>query len=1075
MLYVRAVLYVYAVSLDPIWEVLHESAWLGPMICSACGAAIGDNSRFCPMCGAPMQAGRGFRETRKNVSVLFVDIVGSTALAERLDPEPLRLLLDRYFAACMAAIKGYGGALEKFIGDAVMAVFGADVTHEDDAVRAVRAAAGVLAALDDLNADATPSHGVRLEVRCGLCSGEVMVTMAPGGDFRVVGDAVNTASRLQTAAQPGEILIDAQTAAMVTGHIGIQAIPRLRLKGKASTVPAWRVTDPFLDEAENAVSPSAPLIGRADELEELRRSLRRVAEHSQPCLVTVLGAAGIGKTRLVREFLKELTDGAATVMSGRCSAYGRGITYAPLADMLCDLPGGWAGLSARLSGDPADSELGARAIHGLEAIITPDNGEQAGVEEISWAARYVIGMLGKERPVIMIWDDLQWAGETLLDLIDDAATWIIDVPVLLLCIARTELLETRPAWGGGKPCASTLELGPLTLEQSAMLVGELASQDVHAHDHQDPYGRVAAECDGNPLFAELMLDVSAETAPQAQVPPTIRALLAARLDQLPDDERQVVEMAAVIGREFTEDTLLAMATEEGRGDIATADLITRLARHRIVHRVDRALRFRQTLLRDTAYTLTPKAHRERRHMFLAGQLAEQALTAAQPSGRDDALVFAYHVEAAWRLHRELVPGDSRLPELASAAADVLIDEGKRALQRKDLPAGAALLERGRGLLAPDDARRLPLALHISDCWLGMWDGNRSIAALSVEESAAGADRRAHATCAIQRSIVALRFGMATPERVAVDAERIEMDLHEAAGDDLSWCRYQQLQAYLNLARGRAGEADASLQLALERARAMRDRYEEDRLLCAICEVAQWTPSHLDEGLELCATLARRFAANRALLVPVLVTRAHLTALAGRIEDARETLRTARAYADALHLDLADAAVLEMSGIVESLAGAHHTAEMHFRRAATVLRAAPHAPDADTADAATARELFSQGRMAETTAALDGLTQQTTNLSLSARIAATSLHGLVASAQGRHEEAIALVTQAHELSESVDDPCLAGDLLFDLAVVQRAAGLNHRGAGAAARALERYATKGASLLVSRVQEWIDEVE
>jgi class 3 adenylate cyclase/tetratricopeptide (TPR) repeat protein len=1026
------------------------------------------------MCGSPAHAGGVSREARKNVTVLFIDIVGSTALAEQLDPEPLRQLLDRYFAACVSAIDEHGGAVEKFIGDAVLAVFGAAVAHEDDAVRAVRAAAGSLAALHALNADVAASHGVRLEARCGLCSGEVMVITSPGRDFRVVGDAVNTASRLQNAAQPGEILIGAQTAAMVRGHVGIEPIAELRLKGKVSAVPAWRVTDAVLDEDDAALQPSSPLIGRDDELDELRRSLSRVTRRGQVRLVTVLGPPGIGKTRLVREFLAGLDTGAATVMSGRCSPYGRGITYSPLASMLDSLPGGWTELTRLLS---AEAEIGERAIRSLTTIMrrpldhqaradssAPPDSEadgQAGVEEISWAARYMLETLGRKRPVIMVWDDLHWAEETLLDLIDDAATWLVDIPVLLLCVARTELLETRPAWGGGKPSAATLELGPLTHEQSAMLVSELVLHgDVYPHEHQEAYSRVAVECDGNPLFAELMLDVFAETRHGAQIPPTIHALLSARMDQLPDGERQLLEMASVIGREFTSGTLMAMVEEEGTG---AGGLMTTLVRRRLIQRVGKEnFRFRQSLLRDTAYALTPKVRRERWHLMLARRFAESAQGA-------DSLDFAYHVETASLLRRDLAPGSTDLPELASPAADVLIAEGERALERKDLPGAAALLERGRALLAATDARRTPVALHICDAWLGLWDADRCLTALSAE-SAPGADRRTLATCAVQQCIVTLRLGLKTPESVAADAERIAVDLHGDADDDLSWCRYHQLQAYLHLVRENAAAAEMSFRSALTRAQAIEDVYEQERILCAICEVAQWTSAHIDRGLELCATLSRRFAANRALLVPVLVTQAHMTALAGHLDDARQTLSTARTYAGDLHLDLADAAVLEVSGIVESLAGAHDKAEIYFRRAAATLRAAPHALDARTADAAIARELLRQGRTDEAAATLGRLGQSDPGLSLRARIVTISLHCRIASAQGCHDEAVALATQARDLSDSVDDPCLAGEVLFDLACVLQAAGFLDRAASAAAQALERFTAKGATLLATRVRDW-----
>jgi len=274
------------------------------MKCASCGAEVSAADRFCAGCGAPLES-RVRQESRKRVSVLFIDIVGSTALAEQLDPEPLRLIMDRYFAACAAAIGDHGGAVEKFIGDAVLAVFGAVATHEDDAARATRAAVSALSRLRELSAEFDAKYGVNLEARCGICTGDVVVIMPPGGDFRVVGDAVNTASRLQTAAGPGEILLDADTAIMIRRAIGIEPIAPLTLKGKARAVSAWRVTDAAA-AAGNGHASVYPFIGRADELEELAHTFRRARRLRQACLVTVIGSPGIGKSRLAREFIDSL-------------------------------------------------------------------------------------------------------------------------------------------------------------------------------------------------------------------------------------------------------------------------------------------------------------------------------------------------------------------------------------------------------------------------------------------------------------------------------------------------------------------------------------------------------------------------------------------------------------------------------------------------------------------------------------------------------------------------------------------------------------------------------------------------
>lgn len=1055
------------------------------MICPGCGATGADADRFCATCGSPLAA-RGLPgETRKNVTMVFIDIVGSTALAERLDPEALRQVMDRYFAVCRSSVIEHGGAVEKFIGDAVLAAFGAATVHEDDAVRAVRAAAQALAELRGISAEIAASHQVSLEARCGICSGEVVVITGPGGDFRVVGDAVNTASRLQGAAPPGAILIGAETASMVRGHADIDEVPPLRLKGKARAVPAWRVTDPV--SGHRSPRPGAPLLGRDDELAELRQSFRRVTRRRQACLVTVLGPPGIGKSRLVREFLARPGTPAAdhdpvTVMSGRCSAYGRGVTYASLTGMLSSGPGGWPALAGRLSGS---SEAGRRAAGSLATIMGKPGDRAAGadgppgsvgIEEIAWAVRCLLENLGAAGPVIMAWEDLHWAEETLLDLIDEIATWMADVPLLLLCVARTELLEARPAWGGGKPCAMTIELGQLSYEHSAALVSELVLHgEVYPHGEDERLSRVAAECGGNPLFAELMLDVLAETAPGTHVPPTIQAFLGARLDQLPPGERHLLEIAATIGRDFPRDALEAAAEADGIAAEDRESMLARLIRRHVLQRAaPGTLRFAQALLRDAAYVSVPKARRERWHDFLAGWFSAHLAAAERVTGPGAGLVFAQHVEASGRLRRELRPGDLGLPPLAPAAADALAAEGLSALSRKDLPAAAALLERSRDLRPGGDPRHAQLGLLISDAWIGLFDQRRALASLSAAEAAAH-DARTQVTCAIQRCIVALRLGLATAETVAAQARQIAAALDPAAGDDLSWCRYHQVQAYLHLAGERAAAADASLRLSLERARAMEDAYEEERLLCAICEVAQWTPGHLTEGLEICGVLASRFAANRALLVPVIVTQAYLDALAGRLDAARCSLAAATAYAGDLHLDRADAAVLETSGSVESLAGAYDTAAAQYGRAAAALRGAHDAPATAMLEAAAARAVFDQGRAGEAAAMLGRIEAKAEGALLRTQIVTDALRGRLASAAGSHDRAVAVARRAAELSGGTDDPCLAGAALFDLAVVTKAAGQSAEAAEAAAAALERFEAKGASLPAGRVYEWLSLAE
>jgi class 3 adenylate cyclase len=1082
------------------------------MTCSQCGAQSPGGHRFCPLCGTPLSQAAERRVARKTVSFLFIDLADSTVLGEKLDPEPLHQILQQYFAACSMAIAEHGGAVEKYVGDAVMAAFGAHIAREDDALRAIRAAADALATIATLSAELAVTRQVNLQARCGICTGEVMVTTDQSGDFRVVGDAVNTAARLQSAAPPGGILIGAETASMVRGRVGLEAVPPLRLKGKAEAVPAWRVTDAAPGDAGAAV-PAAPFIGREDELADLRQGLRRALRHRQVYLATVLGAPGMGKSRLVQEFLAALRadgdGGPVTVLSGRCSSYGRGVTYQPLADLLGSYDGGWEGLTTAFLAGPGPGRRAAASLASIGGLELPDldlEGQDpaaaeaamgtAGTGDIAWAVRHVLEAAGRAQPVIMVWEDLHWAEETLLDLIDDIATWLQDVPVLMLCVARPDLLEQRPSWGGGKPNAMTVELAPLTYEQSTALVSELAmAGEVQAHASSEALVReVATQCDGNPLFAELMLDVVGGTGPGTRIPPTINALLGARLDQLPDEERGLLERAAVIGRDIDQGLLQAMAEAEGTGTggtgtggagtggtgaagtgaAAAEQLIGRLVRRRLLRWAGPAsLQFTQTLLRDTAYSHTPKVRRERWHAFLAVRLSE--VPAGSADG--DALAFARHAEAACLLRRELHPGDQSLAVMASAAADALVAAGRQALGRGDLPAAAAMLERGRDLLPPGDVRHAPLALHICDSWLGQWDGPRALAALSAAEAALTGDRTA--AIAVQRSIVSLRLGLASAEVVATDAARAGDGLAGTPEDHLGWCRWQQLQAYLHLARDQAAAAEESFRQALERAQAIADQYEEDRIQCALCEIARWAPTSVGDGLALCEALAVRFAVNRALLIPVLVTQAYLAALAGDLGAAGAVLEAARAQADDVHLDdLAEAVVIEMSALTASLSGAHDRAGDLYRQEEVMLAANGQALAARIAGTDVVRELLAQDRVAAAAAALGAVGPvdgaggaDGEEASPRLRIAVTALRARVAVATGDTGLAVTLARQAGALAAGTDDPYLAGEILFDQAIVLRAAGLADEATAAGNLALARFEAKGAALPAGRVRAWL----
>ncbi|MFI6480544.1 AAA family ATPase [Nonomuraea sp. NPDC050663] len=950
--------------------------------------------------------------------VLFIDIVGSTELAERLDPELLLRILERYYDACRGAILDRGGVVEKYIGDAIMAVFGVPAAREDDALRAALAAAEAMDSVHRLSEEIGASIGVRLDAHCGIAYGAVMVVSEPGSDVRVVGDTVNTAARLQSAAGDGEILLGEGAARLVRRHAVTDEVPPLRLKGKRDPVRAWRLVavEPDRDQPE---SDAIPLIGRETDLDRLTLLHEQVARERRCRVATVLGAPGIGKSRLVREFLRGL-PAQVTVLTGRCSSYGIGATYRPITEMIEPL-------------DVDDPAL--RALAGRQ--------ETPGTAEIARAVRALFERLA---PVVVVLDNLQWAEPTLLDLVEECARDLTGAPVLLLCVARPEL----PARCDG---STTLELGPLPPAAMERLVAELcaARADVTAHDLDTLHGGVAARADGNPLFAELMLETAGEGG--ADLPPTIQALLGARLDLLGRAEREVLERAATIGQTFTAGQVRALLGDD------PAPAVGDLLRERLIRRVPGGFEFTQTLTREIVYSLTRKESRADWHRALAGGLTQEA---------------GMHLLAACRLTREVRPGDPLLPELTDRAAASLIRDGGQALHRKDLPAALALLEQGRETLPPGRDEHRSLAVRISDARMLRGEAPRALSALDRAEELLPGDPRNALTCAIQREILTLRSSARAPLLVEL-RERLDHD----PGDDLSWCRFHQLEALVRIEAGGLGAAERALRDGLERARAMGDRYEEDRLLIGLCELVQWSPTPVAEGLEIARELMERFAGDRALLVPVLVTRARLLALRGSLDAAEEALRVADGHAQELRLGLAAITVTQVRGLVEALGGRHEQAELRFTEAARALRAAGHAAPAATLELYAAREAFHQGEARRAAAALEQAPEGPRQLR--AELVALTLEAAITAAGtprtgedaivGRTEEARRLLDRAVDLLASTDDPCLRGDVLFEAARIDRAAGRDPSPAAHAARAA--YLSKGAALPVRAVDEWMGE--
>ncbi|MGH3033160.1 MAG: adenylate/guanylate cyclase domain-containing protein, partial [Gaiellaceae bacterium] len=621
--------------------------------CSSCGAETADEARFCPTCGAVL-AGElpGPREVRKTVTVLFADVTESTSLGEQLDPESLRRVMSRYFDEMKRVLERHGGTVEKFIGDAVMAVFGVPIVHEDDALRAARAAVEMREALGTLNAGLERDWGVRLAARIGVNTGEVVAVMGSPQEAQsfATGDAVNTAARLEQAAAPDEILIGPSTYALVEHAAEAEPVEPLPLRGKEKKTSAWRLVSVRAGASTPLRRLDSPLVGRVRELALLQDALMGAVEERSCRLVTVLGPPGQGKSRLAAE-AAHLVGERATVLTGRCLPYGEGITYWPVIE------------AVRQAAGLADTDAPARQREKIAALLAAENGDAALVaerlaqvigvgeavgtsEETFWAVRKLLEAVARKRPLLLVLEDVHWAEPTLLDLLEYLTDWWREAPLLVLVLARPELLELRPSWSRASTRATVVDLEPLGAEESELLIenrlGDLELDEAAR-------ARVTEAAEGNPLFVEQLLAMLAEggaPADELRVPPTLQSVLAARLELLHPEERMVIERAAVMGRAFWWEAVRELLPPEARA--RASEHLMALVRKELLDPEreepgrEHGFRFRHILIRDAAYAGIAKETRSELHERFASWLE------ARPGEYEE--IIGYHLEQAFR-HR----------------------------------------------------------------------------------------------------------------------------------------------------------------------------------------------------------------------------------------------------------------------------------------------------------------------------------------------------------------------------------------------------------------------------------------
>jgi class 3 adenylate cyclase len=831
--------------------------------CPACGAGNRPEARFCDRCGAPLLPAP--EAQRKVVTVLFCDVVGSTALGESVDPEALQALLARYFERMRAIVERHGGSLEKFAGDAVMAVFGVPAAHEDDALRACRAAVEMR--------DALPELGI--QGRIGVNTGEVVT----GTEERLAaGDAVNVAARLEQSAAADEILIGEATLALVRDRVAVEPLEPLALKGKREPVSAYRLLR--LAEAPEP-RPQPRFVGRAHELELIHDAWRRVSLENHCELVTIVGEAGVGKSRLVAEALAGMK---ARVVQGRCLPYGDGISYWPLLEVLRQLEPLPAGPAAA----PLRSLLGASA-------------QPTSAEEIAWAFRK---LLEEQAPLIVVFDDIHSGEETFLDLVEGVALLSSGAPLLLLCMARPELLERRHSW------PPALRLEPLAAAQVEELIGESVTAELA--------GRIARSAGGNPLFVSEMLAVAAAADAEVVVPPTLKALLAARLDQLEPAERRILERAAVEGEVFHRGALQALAPEEAQLTPRLAALVRKelIRPERAQLAGEDGFRFRHLLIRDTAYEALPKASRAELHERFAAWLEERG---AELVELDELL--GYHLEQAYRYRAELGPLDQRALRVAVRAGERLLDAAERARERGDLPAAQALLQRASGLLPEDDPDRRAARLDLAAVLIARGSFEQASALLDelTASAEAAGDERIRARVELARLEIAFVTDPAQTLETLLETAQKAAAVLERLGDEEGVLWAEHLIGKFHWWRGESAEALRVWTGARERAALVSPRLYND--LDVWIAWSLWSGSlSAEEGIPRCDEMLAREAGNPLLEGQVLLIRGSLKAFRGRFDEARSEVAAGRALVSDVGDYVLWASSAMQAGEVEVLAG-----------------------------------------------------------------------------------------------------------------------------------------------------------
>jgi class 3 adenylate cyclase/tetratricopeptide (TPR) repeat protein len=980
-------------------------------------------------------------ETRKVVTLVFCDIANSTQLGGQLDPESLRRMMSRYFTEMKEVLERHGGVVEKFIGDAVAAVFGVPRAHEDDALRAVRAAVEMREAQRQLNEELEAELGVGVSIRIGVNTGEVVAGDPSRGELIATGDAVNVAARLEQSAQPDEIQIGEATYRLVREAIVAEKIGPVTVKGKPAPLTVWKLLDVVPGAPGLTRRLDSPLVGRERELAELREIFERTVRTGAAELGTLMGSAGVGKSRLTNEFLAE-TRRRATVVTGRCVSYGEGNTFAPLVSVLREAMGIGERDSleearrrlVHLIPDAADGALIRERLAPLLGLAPAPRG----IQETFWAVRRLFERLAATQALVIVFDDIHWGEETFLDLLEYLADWIRSASVLILCAARPELHELRPGWMTGKTNATLLTLEPLTEPEIEGLITNLIGRAELAPEARE---RIAELSEGNPLFVEETLRMLVDDGVLSRedggwsvtgdlsgttIPPTIHTLLTARLDRLEPEERSLIERASVAGRTFSWGALAALSAPE---------VTPRLSRHlqslvrkeliRPDHSTsgpDDTFRFAHVLVRDAAYRGIPKGVRAELHERLADWIDIEARARA---GEVDE-ILGYHLEQAYTSLLELGPLTPRTEAVGRRAAAALASAGTRAFARGDMPAAVNLLSRAARVLPAHGSERLEILPQLAFALLETGDFGRleEVVAEITETAAASGDSglEAHAV------ILDLSFRLWTnPEGWAAKAHTEApraIAAFEEVGDERGLARGWSLLGLVHLSRAQFGGAEQAWREAATHAHRAGDVRDELECLSWVPLTVWAGPTTADDGMRSCREVLDRVGGDKKATSSALMALALFEAGLGHFDEARVLVAQARALLQEVALTLWLAGPLaQFAGWVELLAGEPAAAEAELRWGYETLTEIGELGWLSTVVAILSEAVYAQGRYEEAEQLTRTSEESADAEDLYSQALWRSVRAKILARYGREDDAERVAREAVDLADATDFPHL----------------------------------------------------